>query len=86
MDSNSWFHTFIVTREDGSRSYGHALLFYEEVGDRDVCTALHTLQQMYLAELNESRQQNSGIISRSLPRSFRLLSPKLATKKVSPTR
>ncbi|XP_028967875.1 DENN domain-containing protein 5B [Galendromus occidentalis] len=82
MDSNSWFHTFIVTREDGSRSYGHALLFYEEVGDRDMCTALQTLQQMYLAELNESRAQNSGIISRSLPRSFRLLSPKLATKKV----
>ncbi|XP_022697417.1 DENN domain-containing protein 5B-like isoform X4 [Varroa jacobsoni] len=82
LESNSWFHTFIVTRADGSRSYGHALLFYEEVGDRDVCTALHTLQQMYLAELNEARAHSSGIISRSLPRSFRLLSPKLATKKV----
>ncbi|OQR76595.1 DENN domain-containing protein 5A-like, partial [Tropilaelaps mercedesae] len=82
LESNSWFHTFIVTREDGSRSYGHALLFYEEVGDRDVCTALHTLQQMYLAELNEGRVHSAGIISRSLPRSFRLLSPKLATKKV----
>lgn len=38
------FHSFVITREDGCRYYGHSLVFYEEVTNRDICNAMHTLQ------------------------------------------
>lgn len=71
------FHSFIITREDGSRTYGHCYLFYEEVRDRKICDAMHTLQAMHLTELSSSRVQGVHAVSdmggtRSLPRSFKL--------------
>lgn len=38
------FHSFVVTREDASRYYGFSLVFYEEVRNRNICNAMHTLQ------------------------------------------
>lgn len=38
------FHSFVVTRENASRYYGYSLIFYEEVRNRNICSAMHTLQ------------------------------------------
>jgi len=38
------FHTFIITREDGSRVYGSSLTFDERVDDEEICLAMQTLQ------------------------------------------
>lgn len=74
-----YFHSFIITREDGSRSYGHALTFYEEVTDKRICAAMQTLQAMHITELSSSRAQMVNTTcdmsgTRSLPRSFKLSS------------
>lgn len=45
------FHSFLITREDGSRVYGCALNFYEAVKDPQICKAMDTLQAMHEAEL-----------------------------------
>lgn len=78
-----YFHPFIVTREDGSRTYGQALTFYEEVTDKQICSAMQTLQAMHLTELSSSGNKaplgrtaaikQEAPVSRSLPRSFRLM-------------
>ncbi|XP_062837177.1 DENN domain-containing protein 5B isoform X2 [Anolis carolinensis] len=44
------FHSFIITREDGSRTYGFVLTFFEEVTSKQICTAMQTLYQMHNAE------------------------------------
>ncbi|XP_045492150.1 DENN domain-containing protein 5B isoform X3 [Colias croceus] len=72
------FHSFVVTRENASRYYGFSLIFYEEVRNRNICSAMHTLQAMYITELSSGQtppghRKNSGKeSSRSLPRSFKL--------------
>ncbi len=40
----------MVTREDGDKTHGVALIFYEEVKDLNICHAVHTLQKMYSTE------------------------------------
>ncbi|KAJ8271496.1 hypothetical protein COCON_G00103550 [Conger conger] len=44
------FHSFIITREDGSRTFGSALTFYEEVTSKQICSAMQTLYHMHNAE------------------------------------
>ncbi|MBN3312312.1 DEN5B protein, partial [Atractosteus spatula] len=44
------FHSYLITREDGSRTYGFVLTFYEEVTSRQICSAMQTLYQMHQAE------------------------------------
>ncbi|XP_023668531.2 DENN domain-containing protein 5B isoform X1 [Paramormyrops kingsleyae] len=44
------FHSFIITREDGSRTYGFVYTFYEEVTSPQICAAMQTLYQMHHAE------------------------------------
>lgn len=44
------FHPFIITREDGSRTYGFALTFFEEVTSKQICSAMQTLYHMHNAE------------------------------------
>ncbi|KAG5882112.1 hypothetical protein JTB14_016875 [Gonioctena quinquepunctata] len=73
------FHSYVITREDGTRCYGFSLIFYEEVRNRDICTAMQTLQAMYITELSSGLKtrpvqhcQNQGPQSRSLPRYFKL--------------
>ncbi|KAG8182527.1 hypothetical protein JTE90_002064 [Oedothorax gibbosus] len=75
---SAYFHSFIITKEDGSRTYGQCYTFYEEVNDRKICDAMHTLQAMHLTELSSSKVPSvhdciSDVGStRSLPRSFKL--------------
>ncbi|KAK9870276.1 hypothetical protein WA026_006363 [Henosepilachna vigintioctopunctata] len=73
------FHSFLITKEDGKRFYGFSLIFYEEVRNRDICSAMQTLQAMYITELSSGLKtrpvlntQNQGPQSRSLPRHFKL--------------
>ncbi|KAK1799367.1 hypothetical protein P4O66_006725, partial [Electrophorus voltai] len=47
---NPDFHSFIITREDGSRTYGFALTFFEEVTSKQICSAMQTLYHMHNAE------------------------------------
>lgn len=56
------FHSFLITREDGSRVYGCALTFYEIVKDAQICKAMDTLQAMHDAELAiaESRSRSKS--------------------------
>ncbi|XP_055329550.1 DENN domain-containing protein 5B-like isoform X2 [Paramacrobiotus metropolitanus] len=74
------YHTFIVTREDGSRCFGYALIMFEEVKDSNICCAIRTLQEMHLAEVTLKRHQYVGKASytSSLPRSMKLGSRKLS--------
>uniref|UniRef100_A0A6J0TF12 DENN domain-containing protein 5A isoform X7 n=1 Tax=Pogona vitticeps TaxID=103695 RepID=A0A6J0TF12_9SAUR len=44
------FHSFIITREDGSRTFGFSLTFYEEVTSKQICSAMQTLYHMHNAE------------------------------------
>ena len=44
------FHSYIITREDGSRTYGFALTFFEEVTSKQICSAMQTLYHMHNAE------------------------------------
>ncbi|XP_057175581.1 DENN domain-containing protein 5A isoform X2 [Triplophysa rosa] len=44
------FHSFIITREDGSRTYGFALTFFEAVTSKQICSAMQTLYHMHNAE------------------------------------
>uniref|UniRef100_A0A671MPZ7 DENN domain-containing protein 5B n=1 Tax=Sinocyclocheilus anshuiensis TaxID=1608454 RepID=A0A671MPZ7_9TELE len=48
------FHSFLITREDGSRTYGFVHTFYEEVTSPQICSAMQTLLQMHQAEHNAS--------------------------------
>lgn len=43
------FQSFIITREDGSRSFGSALVFYEEVTNKSVLDTMQTLYVMHQA-------------------------------------
>uniref|UniRef100_A0A8C3AAM5 DENN/MADD domain containing 5B n=1 Tax=Cyclopterus lumpus TaxID=8103 RepID=A0A8C3AAM5_CYCLU len=44
------FHSFIITKEDGSRTYGFVNTFYEEVTSPQICSAMQTLYQMHNAQ------------------------------------
>uniref|UniRef100_A0A668A7C5 DENN/MADD domain containing 5B n=1 Tax=Myripristis murdjan TaxID=586833 RepID=A0A668A7C5_9TELE len=48
------FHSFIITKEDGSRTYGFVHTFYEEVTSPQICSAMQTLYQMHNADLDEA--------------------------------
>lgn len=49
------FHSFVLTKEDGHRTYGFSLVFYEECRNRKICLAMHTLQSMYITELSSGQ-------------------------------
>lgn len=51
------FHSFVITREDGSRTYGFTYTFYEEVLNKQICTAMQALHAMHLAELANSQSR-----------------------------
>ncbi|XP_058788687.1 DENN domain-containing protein 5B isoform X1 [Phymastichus coffea] len=75
------FHSFVLTKEDGHRTYGFSLLFYEECRNRKICAAMQTLQAMFITELSsgqngtppQPRKGHEGHgNTRSLPRHFKL--------------
>ncbi|KAM6306900.1 LOW QUALITY PROTEIN: DENN domain-containing protein 5B-like [Podargus strigoides] len=63
-------HSFIITREDGSRMYGLVLTFYEEVTSKQICTAMQTLYQMHNAEQYSSICASSSCSMDSLASSI----------------
>lgn len=73
-DTTPRFHSFASTRDDGKRCFGFSLVFYEETKNENICTAMQTLQSMYITELSSSQGslRRSDPLSRSLPRHFRL--------------
>ncbi|XP_075214645.1 DENN domain containing pinstripe isoform X2 [Lycorma delicatula] len=68
------FHSFVITKEDGRRTYGSSYVFYEEVHNRKICSAMQTLQAMHWAELSsgQPRTKPPDHNTRSLPRHFKL--------------
>lgn len=42
-DLDPEFHSFIVTKQNGERCYGHSLVFYEKAPNK-ICSAMQTLQ------------------------------------------
>ncbi|XP_069375616.1 DENN domain-containing protein 5B isoform X4 [Paralichthys olivaceus] len=59
------FHSFIITREDGSRTYGFVHTFYEEVTSPQICSDMQTLSQMHNAEHASANPQSSSSSSSS---------------------
>lgn len=51
------FHSFLITREDGTRAYGAALTMYEEIENKEICLAMQTLQAMHMAELSNTQSR-----------------------------
>uniref|UniRef100_A0AAR2L8F8 UDENN domain-containing protein n=1 Tax=Pygocentrus nattereri TaxID=42514 RepID=A0AAR2L8F8_PYGNA len=54
------FHSFLITREDGSRIYGFVHTFYEEVTSTQIRSAMQTLHQMHHAEQHTSPNNFQG--------------------------
>uniref|UniRef100_A0A669FB88 DENN/MADD domain containing 5B n=1 Tax=Oreochromis niloticus TaxID=8128 RepID=A0A669FB88_ORENI len=54
------FHSFIITKEDGSRTYGFVHTFYEEVTSPQICSAMQTLYQMHNAEQTNATSSSSS--------------------------
>lgn len=61
----SQFHSFIITKEDGSRTYGFVHTFYEEVTSPQICSAMQTLYQMHNAEHASANPSSSSSSSSS---------------------
>ncbi|XP_029317361.1 LOW QUALITY PROTEIN: DENN domain-containing protein 5B-like [Cottoperca gobio] len=62
---NPQFHSFIITKEDGSRTYGFVHTFYEEVTSPQICSAMQTLYQMHNAESTTANTPSSSSSSSS---------------------
>ncbi|XP_034032616.1 DENN domain-containing protein 5B-like [Thalassophryne amazonica] len=61
------FHSFTVTVDDGTRSYGFVHTFYEEVTSTQIITAMQTLYQMHHVEHHSSSSASSPSSSASSP-------------------
>ncbi|XP_035378080.1 DENN domain-containing protein 5B isoform X4 [Electrophorus electricus] len=60
------FHSFLITREDGSRTYGFVHTFYEEVTSPQICSAMQTLLQMHHAEHTSCASSSASSSSSSM--------------------
>ena len=64
-DEQPEFHSFLITKEDGSRTYGCALSFYEVNTDQKLVEAVKSQQQiaenaLIISESDEGLQKGSG--------------------------
>ncbi|XP_040031405.2 DENN domain-containing protein 5B isoform X7 [Gasterosteus aculeatus] len=59
------FHSFIITKEDGSRTYGFVHTFYEEVTSPQICSAMQTLHLMHNAQSATAKNPSSASSSSS---------------------
>ncbi|CRK94521.1 CLUMA_CG008026, isoform A [Clunio marinus] len=57
------FHSFASTRDDGKRCYGFSLVFYEETKNENICTAMQTLQSMYITDNVPSKTREQSLLS-----------------------
>ena len=55
------FHSYLLTREDGSRVYGCVLTFYEKMENPNICSAMFTLCTMYEAESHSPSRQSTAL-------------------------
>ena len=62
-DSSVSYHPFLITRENGTRTYGVALTFYEAVKSSSILSSLESLQEKYLSKLRKPVENNSYIFS-----------------------
>lgn len=60
------FHSFIITKEDGSRTYGFVHTFYEEVTSPQICSAMQTLYQMHNTQSATANTPSSSSSSSSM--------------------
>ncbi|XP_041355210.1 DENN domain-containing protein 5B-like isoform X3 [Gigantopelta aegis] len=75
------FHSFIITREDGSRNFGSAYIFFEEVTNKRICSAMKTLQTMYLLDTGQSPKDSSHSDSDDSPIMMKTIIPQGEGKK-----
>ncbi|ESO93313.1 hypothetical protein LOTGIDRAFT_232739 [Lottia gigantea] len=75
---NPKFHSFIITKEDGSRIFGAAYVFYEEVTNKQICAAMQTLHAMHQA-------QHSPALKPQFPEIYSPDSP-ILMKKIIPSK
>ncbi|KAF0041246.1 hypothetical protein F2P81_007144 [Scophthalmus maximus] len=54
------FHSFTISSDDGTRSYGFVHTFYEEVTSPQIITAMQTLNQMHHVEHQSSSSASSS--------------------------
>uniref|UniRef100_A0A1A8G625 DENN/MADD domain containing 5B n=1 Tax=Nothobranchius korthausae TaxID=1143690 RepID=A0A1A8G625_9TELE len=59
------FHSFTITSDEGTRSYGFVHTFYEEVTSPQIITAMQTLYQMHHVEHHSSSSSSSPSSSSS---------------------
>lgn len=76
------FHSFLITKEDGSRVFGSALTFYEEVRDTKICAAMQTLQHMYRAQPEDEHEEENqpSLQLRRSPKVTKRSSPRQSVK------
>uniref|UniRef100_A0A4W6E5J0 DENN/MADD domain containing 5B n=1 Tax=Lates calcarifer TaxID=8187 RepID=A0A4W6E5J0_LATCA len=55
------FHSFTMSSDDGTRSYGFVHTFYEEVTSPQIITAMYTLYQMHHVERQSSSSSLAGV-------------------------
>lgn len=76
------FHSFIMTREDGTRTYGASLTFYEPVKEQSICSELEGLQVKYVDYMRHRKLSTPNaphVVLESL-------SPKIERRTQSPQR
>lgn len=61
------FHSFTMSFDDGTRSYGFVHTFYEEVTSAQIITAMQTLSQMHHVEHHSASSASSPSSSASSP-------------------
>ncbi|XP_078329219.1 DENN domain-containing protein 5A-like isoform X4 [Crassostrea virginica] len=76
------FHSFLITKEDGSRVFGSAFTFFEEVRDKKICAAMQTLQHMYRAQPDDDLEEEnqSSLQLRHSPKVTKRSSPRQSIK------
>lgn len=76
------FHSFLITKEDGSRVFGSAFTFFEEVRDKKICAAMQTLQHMYRAQPEDDLEEEnqSSLQLRHSPKVTKRSSPRQSIK------
>lgn len=55
-------HTFMITKEDGTRLYGLALLFPEEVTNPTIKNTVMSLQDLFLANSSSSVKASMELV------------------------
>ncbi|XP_022111708.1 DENN domain-containing protein 5A-like [Acanthaster planci] len=83
QDREPKFHSFLMTREDGSRTYGAALTFYEQATSPRICAAMEVLQIKYQEDSLRRKMSNIESPSRSQV-ILESLSPKMDRRGFSP--